>query len=165
MPHVSKRVCLTFSWLGYTDLCFNHVGGKGGGKKRKEHVLEKCVFSWFAHTGLYFTHVGGKGGVKKQATCFRTCGFRLVGGTLECEHKYTRPSRPQLLSSHEATQPSATQKKPSIWSFCARLLDRRFHLSGLLINHSSKGTIILSQSPPAATHDPQQTNQQPPPPS
>ena len=42
------------------------MGGKGKGKKRKNHVLESVVFSWFAHTGLYVTNVGGKGGGKKR---------------------------------------------------------------------------------------------------
>ena len=39
--------------------------GKGGGSKRKNHVLQSVFFSWFAHTCLYVTHVKGNGGGNK----------------------------------------------------------------------------------------------------
>ena len=57
------RKCGSFVACPYGNLKYpcTHVGGKGGGRNRKTHVLESVVSSWFAHTDLYSTHVGDKG--------------------------------------------------------------------------------------------------------
>ena len=69
VTHVTKKPRFTkrgfFVVCQYLPLC-HPCGGKGGGNKRKNHVLQSVFFSGFAHTCLYVTHVRGKGGGNKR---------------------------------------------------------------------------------------------------
>ena len=59
----------------YTGLYSTHAGGKGGGRKRKNHVLESVVFSWFAIRASIVPKPGAREEVENEKPRFRKCGF------------------------------------------------------------------------------------------